>query len=1009
VLTKTSAIPIQPDASSIFKFPTSTPALPTPRHVSMDGDILSGLNSAQREAVASPAGVLQVLAPPGSGKTKTLTARVAYLIGNRHMNPRNIIVCTFTNKAANEMKERIRSFIGDELAKHLNLGTFHSISLRYLKQYGQYIGLDKDFGIADASDSKAILGRIIKQTGFTLEPAKARARISSLKAKGISSEDFLRTAAKNVERQEFAQVYSEYESTLRSSNLLDYDDLLLRCRTLLTSHPPCVSNVEALLIDEFQDTNNVQYDLMQLFAQHRNTITIVGDPDQSIYGWRSAEIKNLGRMKEQWTDTLTINLQENYRSSKAILEAAQHIIEQDNTRPPKKLKGTHNFGLRPVLRKLPSSTDEARWLVSEVKRIQAVTGGLLEGNDFAVLLRSAYLSRPIETALGEAGVPYRMIGGTKFYDRAEIKLLLDYLRVIARPDDTEGVTRIVNVPARRIGDKTVESLQQEARFKNISLWTLILDVVQSRRSHSTKLNAPASKGLGEFVDVILTVRRQMKGPDGEQRSLPDILNSLLKKLGYQGYLKKKYPEDFETRWTSVEELIAQATEASTAEWAQSMLDNEQLSVIEDVEQRSTSSTEDLLSIFLANIALTAAGEDKLEQEGEKAQQLTISTIHAAKGLEWPVVFVPGCYEGSIPSSKSEDHDEERRLLYVAMTRAQAALYLSCPIKNSQREETSLSSFLAQPGVQSFFEEHGPSLSIQSVTSMAETLRRGPRTQAAIDERKRTLERDEDNYWPLNGEAPLEEIAKWDYGRGDSGALAPGTTRPAAVFTSAKVTMQQQDEFSTAMSTMKFGITSVKSFYGENMEKSRLRAVERRAEQTSTGKEDKPKGRKRQIPGQTTLQFGKDQKTAARLLAETTSERSGTSSPPSKRQKNPLQEIQNLQPATSSQSDMISWKPSLAPHPVRSDPVHLQLRAETPPQDSRYLFLSSPPPLESAEADLTSEAAPTGDATVQHSEPAVVPARPAISFHTTSMQSFGSSQRRTLGVKPTRGWDARKHK
>ncbi|KAI7668432.1 UvrD-helicase-domain-containing protein, partial [Hortaea werneckii] len=561
--------------------------------------VLNGLNTAQGEAVTSDAAVLQVLAPPGSGKTKTLTARVAYLIAQKQLRPWNIIVCTFTVKAANGMKERITGFIGPELAKQLKLGTFHSISLRYLKQYGQHIGLDKDFGIADSSDSKAIIKRIIKQNGFSIEPGQARGRISSQKAKGIDAEHFLGTA-KDVEKQEFAKVYLEYEEALRVSNLLDYDDLLLRCSFLLRSHPQCVSNVEALLIDEIQDTNNIQYDLMSLFAQRNNVITIVGDPDQSIYGFRNAEIKNLTRMKKQWPDTMTINLEENYRSSGAILHAAQHIIEQDESRPPKKLQATHSLGMRPVLRKLPSAAAEADWLVSEVQRARAMTGNMLRPSDFAVLLRSAALSRVIESAMGKAGVPYRMMGGTRFYDRVEVKLLTDYLRVMHQFGDNEAVERTVNMPARRIGAETIKSLQAEASQQDVSLWQLIVDVVQGRRRPSNKLTEPTKKGLAAFVNVILSGQRKAFNEDASQGSLVDLLNLVLKKLAFQDWLKKKYPEDHEVRWQNVEELIAQATDASNPERLQAMLEEQALPEIEGLEQRSASTLGDTLSLFLSN-------------------------------------------------------------------------------------------------------------------------------------------------------------------------------------------------------------------------------------------------------------------------------------------------------------------------------------------------------------------------------------------------------------------------
>ncbi|EME49616.1 hypothetical protein DOTSEDRAFT_96277, partial [Dothistroma septosporum NZE10] len=725
-------------------------------------DILQGLNELQRTAVASDAAVLQVLAPPGSGKTKTLTARVAYLVAHRQLRPWNIIVCTFTVKAATEMKERIRNFVGEDLTKQLQLGTFHSVALRYLKRYGHHIGLAKDFGIADSADSKAILKRLVKKLGLSMEPGQALGRISSRKVRSDDDPKSGKGPARGVEQQEFQRLFDEYEATLGASNLLDYDDILLRCHALLKSHPQCVSNVEAVLIDEFQDTNNIQYDLMTLFAQHRNVITIVGDPDQSIYGFRAAEIKNLSRMKKHWPDTLTINLEENYRSSGAILHAAQNIIEQDESRPPKRLQATHSFGLRPVLRKLPSASSEAEWVVSEIKRMQALSGNMMQPSDFAVLLRSAALSRAIETALGNAGMPYRMVGGMRFYDRAEVKLIVDYLRVIHNPHNTEAVERIINVPSRKVGDETIKRLREEANEREIPLWSLVLEIAQDRCSSKTKLTEPGRKGLSSFVNVILSGCKKMESWRPGDASIVDLINVVTQKICLQAYLKQKYADDgsHEARWNNVEELIAQAADAMAPGKLAELGEADSLPIVDDLEQRMDSA-EDALSIFLANIALTASAEKKAEDDGEQVQQVTISTIHASKGLEWPVVFIPACYDGSIPHSRAEDHDEERRLLYVGMTRAQALLYLSCPIKNSRREETSMSAFLTHMGVGRFFEEHGPSLPIAVITSLSTTLRRECPSAALIVETKRALERDEDNHWPLNGEPVIEETLKWD--------------------------------------------------------------------------------------------------------------------------------------------------------------------------------------------------------------------------------------------------------
>ncbi|KAK0941825.1 ATP-dependent DNA helicase srs2 [Friedmanniomyces endolithicus] len=978
--------------------------------------ILSDLNEAQCEAVTTAADVVQVLAPPGSGKTKTLTARVAYLLAERRLKPWNIIVCTFTVKAANEMKERITKFVGHECAKQLKLGTFHSVALRYLKQYGQHIGLGKDFGIADSSDSKAIVKRIIKKNDYSIDAGGARGRISTQKAKGIDSEQFSRKA-KNVEQQEFARIYQEYEETLKASNLLDYDDLLLRCCMLLRAEPACVSNVEALLIDEYQDTNNIQYDLMGLFAQHRNVITIVGDPDQSIYGFRSAEIKNLTRMKQQWPDTLTINLEENYRSSGAILLAAQHIIEQDESRPPKKLQATHTYGQRPVLRKLPSAAAEADWLVAELMRIQALSGDLLQPNDFAVLLRSAALSRAVETALGREGVPYRMIGGMRFFDRAEVKLLVDYLRVVDAPGNNEAVERIINVPPRRVGEGTVKGLHEEARLKGVSLWSLVLEVVQGRCKPTTKVTPATLTGLAKFVDVILSAQRKLASVTAESAPLVNLLQHLITKLVYQDHLKRKFPDEYEARWTNVEELLAQTVEASDPQRLTAMVKDGALPSIEGLERRTESVTEDALSLFLANVTLATAGAEKAEQDGEKAQQLTISTIHGAKGLEWPVVFIPACYDGSIPHSRADDNDEERRLLYVGMTRAQALLYLSTPLRNSQREEASMSTFLAQPGVASFFEEHGPSIATADVQALAKTLRRDCPSDTAITESKKTLERDEDNYWPLTGEEPSEERAKWDRSRPGDATWCSGNTKPVSVFSTAAVTMQQHQEFSTATASTKPGFVSAKAQYDEILEQQKLKKVDERAAQAKQAKavsDDKPKTRKRQIEGQGTIAsfFAKPPSHAGDQSMTSGGDslpdpKIESAMPSAKRAKQPLQELRNINSAPSKRAIVRALSPVhklSSAHLLRLPPSSTNMPAVS--AGNAYMFLSSSPPQPEEEpAPEPADGMSTNDEVCAEGT-AMVKVRPATTFHTTSMQ-IAAPQRKTLGMRRSlQGWNAR---
>lgn len=376
-----------------------------------ENDIFKSLNKAQCRAVSSEAPTVAILAGPGSGKTHTLTSRVVWLIDHAGIQPQDIIVATFTNKASNEMKARIGRALGDGRERGIIIGTFHSVARRYLVKYGKRIGLDPKFGIADDSDSRGIITRICKRLDTALEPPIARAWISKRKAKGTSDEQIIKDKkGKSVESQALERCFEEYQGQLERSNLLDYDDLLVRCVELLRKFPQCVSNIQTVLIDEYQDTNGIQYDLMKLFAQKHRRVTIVGDPDQSIYGWRSAEIRNLHRLLRDYPGTDEISLEENYRSSSCILDTALKVIQQDDERYKKVLLPVRDKGTRPVLRKLKNSNDEADWIVSEIKRIRLLSGNMIDFDDFAILLRSAALSRQVESSLGREGIAYRMVG-----------------------------------------------------------------------------------------------------------------------------------------------------------------------------------------------------------------------------------------------------------------------------------------------------------------------------------------------------------------------------------------------------------------------------------------------------------------------------------------------------------------------------------------------------------------------------------------------------------------------
>jgi DNA helicase-2/ATP-dependent DNA helicase PcrA len=1004
-------------ATSVASSVLTSLTLQHPSHVAMS-DILKGLNNAQRTAVTSEAEVLQVLAPPGSGKTKTLTSRVAHLVRERHFKPWNIIVCTFTVKAAREMQERIRGFVGEELERKLRVGTFHKISLLYLRRYGKLIGVADNFGVADTNDTARIVSRIVKQCKFSLEPKVARDRISRSKAQGIDSEQFLQSLQQKsqkraghtganqavaVEKQEFAEIFSMYQEQLVKCNLLDFDDILLRCVHLLRKHPECVANIEAVLVDEFQDTNGVQYELMSLFAQQKSFITIVGDPDQSIYGWRSADIKNLGRMKSQWRDTLTVNLEENYRSSGAILRAAQKVIEQDETRPPKQLQATHSMGQRPVLRKLPNAKFEADWIITEIKRLIALSGGMLSLSDFAILLRTAALSRNIEAAFGKAGLAYRMIGGKKFFDRLEIKLLIDYLRVIDSPAHSEAVERIINEPSRQIGEKTKESLRNEAQSNGQSLWDFVRKVAQGQCKYTTKLSVPAMKGLEQFHDVIASARNKI---EKEPTALADLIKFVINKLSFEKYLKKQFPDEYESKWANVEELMAQATDASTQPEEKPIRKDEGLPPVEGTE----AADESPLTAFLANVALSAATDQKAGEDGEQAPQATVSTLHAAKGLEWPVVFIPACYKGSIPHSRAEDNDEERRLLYVGMTRAQVMLNMTFPLRgSSQNEGPELSPFLSEPGMSNFFEEHGPSISAKDVRALAITLGREQPTPEALARSKKTLERDEDNYWPLTGEWPPEEVSKLTNGYADDSGPVYGTTRSASWVT-ASTTMQGEGS-GVNPSAFASGFVSVASNYGkimEEQEEKRLRALDKRAaEHEKMTQGQAPKKRKSQIEGQGTISsfFGKKPRVGESLEPSMRPTPRLPTAPMFKPASAPLRDVSNINKPHEAQS--LSSKPLAAlQHRVRAAPlvnrrplVH-SASDPMPKRDNGYVFLSSPPPQPEEEEDPEPEPGKI--------EPPALPSfKPASTFHSTSMQGV-PPKRRTLGMvgRGMKPWSAR---
>lgn len=670
----------------------------------------------------------------------------------------------------------------------------------------------------------------------------ARGRISHQKAHGVTPEDLAAKRMKDskaLEHREFVQVYRAYETHLADSNLLDYDDLLLRCAQLLRRHPECVSNVQSVLVDEFQDTNHIQYELMNLFASKNRRITVVGDPDQSIYGFRSAEIKNLTRMQQLYNDTSVVLLEDNYRSSGSILSSAQDVIEQDSSRPAKRLQPTHCVGTMPVLRKLPTAEAEAQWIVLEIKRCIAMTGKLLKYSDFAILLRSAALSRQIESEMGKQGMPYRMVGGLRFFDRVEIKLLLDYLRVISQPGNTDALLRIINVPSRKIGEESIRLLLSGAEKASKPLWNFIKDVAQGRRSTEKSLSKPTNHGLCTFVGLVESLRQKLL--ECTDSSAPKrLLEFVIKKLSFREYLTSTYGSNEENKWANVEELLGQAED--TAAHGDDGEHDDSLPEIQGLSQQQAHPGEEALSRFLANVALSTEARQQEGEEGEQSQErVTISTIHAAKGLEWPVVFVPAVYNGIIPHSRAEDSDEERRLLYVAMTRAQALLYLSYPLEQSRSgETTNVSSFLPEKIIESRFRLIGPKLHEQIVYGIADILRRPRPTSEAMSEGQVSLPSTLDDQWTVDGRGAADAVFRWDGTRAmgeEPNAKRPrhsraSSTSTTTTYVSSSTYTMNGSNFSVP-TTMSLEFSTAREYIATN-------TAAKQEQKPGTGFENKPK-------------------------------------------------------------------------------------------------------------------------------------------------------------------------
>ncbi|KAI9253027.1 P-loop containing nucleoside triphosphate hydrolase protein [Sporodiniella umbellata] len=630
------------------------------------------LNAEQKEAVLSKEENLHILAGPGSGKTRVLTCRVAYMVLVEKVPPENIIVVTFTNKAANEMKERLFDLIGQAKSESLLIGTFHSLCHYLLRQYGDMVGFVEDFTIADTSMSEQVINDIRKipeveqkLSEFTRTQMKSSAilnRISEAKNKRISWQSYQETCKDNFSR-DIAVIYEEYESLMQCLHLFDFDDLLIKCCELLEKEKYVLSHVQCILVDEYQDTNTIQFNLINLMMAQDTTrcLTLVGDPDQSIFSWRSAEPKNFQKMAEHYKNTHAIKLHQNYRSTGCILEAATHIIQQDSTRIDKTLFTKNGNGIPISLASVGDQKNQAEFVACEIRKIISYSKGLINYSDIAVLMRMNFISNDVENAFRSHSIPYVVVGGERFFSRVEVKDIISYLEFIFNPYNRIAFERVVNVPKRGVGtaglQKIVEfSDRQETNYLN----TIFVIVTRKPKG----ISEATLENLKAFLKTCSEAREMIKN----EKSPAEIIKHIVESINYKEYLESNYPDDFESRWMNVGQLINTAVDKPPINEEDEETKEE--TKYADIYGQKRSKKKNSVSDFLEFCALCS---NQHEQEEAEEGKVTIATLHSSKGLEWPCVFIVSCVEGVIPHIKS-DPNEEKRLLYVGMTRSKFILY-----------------------------------------------------------------------------------------------------------------------------------------------------------------------------------------------------------------------------------------------------------------------------------------------------------------------------------------------
>lgn len=613
--------------------------------------ILSGLNPQQQEAVLTTEGPVLILAGAGSGKTRVLTQRIAYLISEKRVAPWSILAITFTNKAAREMKERVARIVGQG-ADDVWISTFHSLCVRILRRDIDRIGISRNFTILDATDQLTVIKQCLKELNIDPKKFEPRAILASIS----SAKNELKTASQVADKagdyfeRIVAQVYELYQKKLKNNQSLDFDDLIMTTVRLFHEVPEVLAFYQKkfryIHVDEYQDTNRAQYKLITLLAGEYRNVCCVGDADQSIYKWRGADISIILNFEKDYPEAKVIKLEQNYRSTKTILQAANKVIANNVGRKEKNLWTENPDGEKIFCYQGDSEHDEAYFIVSTIQQLLST---YKRYDRFAILYRTNAQSRVIEDVLVKSNIPYTIVGGTRFYDRKEIKDILAYLRLISNPDDDVSLARIINVPKRGIGDTTLEKVQAYAAAHDLSLFAAI------QEAPSIGLAARMTNALLAFAEMIDHLRQMT-----DYLSVTELVEEVLTRTGYRDALKDEKTIEARSRLENIEEF---------------------LSVTQEFERKSEDRT---LLAFLTDLALIsdidtlddAGAEDSSQPEG----QVTLMTLHSAKGLEFPVVFLTGMEEGVFPHSRAlfdeAEMEEERRLAYVGITRAEERLYLT---------------------------------------------------------------------------------------------------------------------------------------------------------------------------------------------------------------------------------------------------------------------------------------------------------------------------------------------